>query len=337
MAPGSLLWDTAASSFGIFAGRLLTEIHVPPTDLTGKTAVVTGANSGIGYSLALSLAKRNATVYLACRNTTKGEAAVKEIVKQASESSLQRVHLLELDTSSLKSVRDFAQTLLSSTQTGIDILVHNAGISGAPQGQEITGEGLGTIYATNFLGSFLLTSLLEKHLSNNARVIFTTSTGQYAGNLKRLFEMPRMAPQATGRKLPDSALYSDTKAFQVAFARLLQERFDSTYPEKHLVSHSFSPGYTQTAIFDKTTSTASTDPAFWALKAATAIALPLEQGAATGLWLATTDDEKVVSEGKGGAFWDRCVRRTTAVDSMSRPDLDRLWRVWEEDSGAKWS
>lgn len=64
--------------------------------------------------------------------------------------------------------------------------------------------------------------------------------------------------------------------------------------------------------------------------------MPVEQGAATGLWLATTEDGEVVGEGKGGGFWDRMGRRRTAVDGLGEGELEGLWRVWEGDTGAKW-
>jgi NAD(P)-dependent dehydrogenase (short-subunit alcohol dehydrogenase family) len=350
--------DSITALSTILIGRFLPTLKIPRTDLTNKTAIVTGANSGIGFSLALSLAKQNATVYLACRNIAKAREAASQII-DACDDSTNRIHILTLDTSSLASVREFASTWGSKP---IDLLIHNAGITGPPANQHTTSEGLGTIYATNFAGSFLLTSLLEAHLSSSARVIFTSSTAQYGARPKRLFTLPGLAPTAE-HKPTDSGFYADTKFMQSAFAHMLQQRFDasdsnldcnsnpnSKTPTTTTVNttttttiiprrtaHSFVPGYTLTPIFSKTpTLPWYIDPFFWLLKLCTFGCVPVEQGAATGLWLATTDDERIVGEGRGGECWDRCVKRCTAADVLSRGTLERVWTVWEGDSGAEW-
>lgn len=338
-----LLYDSSISCLHILIGNTLPRLRIDPVDLTGKVAIVTGANSGIGYALALALAQQNATVYLACRNTSKAQKAANEIIDACGNS--QNVHVVSLDTSSLASVRSFAAAWGTRP---IDILAHNAGIANPSDDQHTTSEGLGVIYATNFAGSFLLTSLLEPHLSPTARVIFTSSTGQYAASPNHLFTLPRLSPSSSpnGKRPNDSEFYSDTKFMQVAFAALLQKRFDnnknntspSTSPTSaHKTAHAFSPGYTYTPIFDKiTTLPWYVDPGFWMLKACTALCIPADQGAATGLWLATTDDADVVGPGKGGEYWDRCVRRSTRVGTLEPGVLEKMWRVWEVDTGAEW-
>jgi NAD(P)-dependent dehydrogenase (short-subunit alcohol dehydrogenase family) len=327
-----LWYDYFISGLVITISSLLPRIRVDPVDLTGKVAIVSGGNSGIGYALALALAKQNATVYLASRNTEKSQKAANEIIDACGNSD--RVHVVSLDTSSLASVRSFAATWGSRP---IDILAHNAGITGPPDDQHITSEGLGVIYATNFAGSFLLTSLLERHLSPTARVIFTSSTWQYAASPRRLFTLPRLAQDTslTEKKLADSKFYADTKFMQVAFAALLQKRFDKS--STHRTSHAFAPGYTYTPIFDKIPGVSwRTDTFYWLLKACLVLSIPVDQGAATGLWLATTDDADVVGQGKGGQYWDRCVKRSTVVDVLPPGMLERMWQLWEVDTGAKW-
>jgi len=191
------------------------------------------------------------------------------------------------------------------------------------------------IYATNFLGSFLLTSLLEPHLANNARVISTSSQGQYATDWQRLFNIPRLAPKSTyGPKPADSASYADTKGMQVAFARLLQQRFDSAVPDRKLTAHAFSPGYTFTPIFGKFTDLPwYVDPPFWFLKVATVLATPVEQGAATGVWLGVVEHKELMV---GGQYWDRCTKRRTMVDVLPQGMLERMWQLWCVDAGAQW-
>jgi NAD(P)-dependent dehydrogenase (short-subunit alcohol dehydrogenase family) len=325
-----LFYDFFISGLAIFIGSLLPRIRVDPVDLTGKVAIVTGANSGIGYALALALAKQNATVYLACRNTSKAQKAANEIIDACGNS--RSVHVVSLDTSSLASVRSFAATWGSRP---IDILAHNAGIAGPSDDKDITPEGLGVIYATNFAGSFLLTSLLEPHFSPTARVILTSSTGQYAASTRQIFTLPRLAPNSSGKKPADSQFYADTKFMQVAFAALLQERFNKSPTQR--TAHAFSPGYTYTPIFDKIPGLPwYIDPGFWLLKACTGLCIPVDQGAATGVWLATTDDTHVVGQGRGGQYWDRCVKRSTMVDILPQGMLERMWQLWEVDTGAEW-
>jgi NAD(P)-dependent dehydrogenase (short-subunit alcohol dehydrogenase family) len=327
--------DSITALCTILIGRLLPILHIPKIDLTNKIAIVTGANSGIGYSLALSLATQNATVYLACRTASKAREAASQIIDACGDSN--RVHILALDTSSLASVRAFAETWGDKP---IDLLIHNAGITGPPGNQHTTPEGLGTIYATNFAGSFLLTSLLEPNLSPSARVIFTSSTAQYGARPHRIFSLPRLAPQIDAKtsKPTDSSFYADTKFMQSALAHLLQKRFSSSSSNNKRTAHSFVPGYTYTPIFDKTPALPwYMDPFFWALKACTFICIPVDQGAAPGLWLATTEDERVVGEGRGGECWDRCVKRSTAADVLSERTLERMWKQWEVDVEAEWA
>ncbi|XP_066853085.1 retinol dehydrogenase 11 isoform X2 [Anser cygnoides] len=96
-----------------------------PTDLTGKTVIVTGANSGIGKCVALDLARRNARTILACRSRERGQAAVEEIRAATGNPA---VLLRLLDTSSLASVRAFAQAVLREEKR-LDVLVNNAGLT----------------------------------------------------------------------------------------------------------------------------------------------------------------------------------------------------------------
>ncbi|XP_058134953.1 retinol dehydrogenase 12 isoform X2 [Dasypus novemcinctus] len=148
------------------------------TDLTGKTVVVTGANSGIGKAVSQELARRGARVILACRSRERGQQALAEI--QAASGS---DHLLlgEVDLSSLASIRSFAQWLLQK-EPEIHLLVNNAGITGFPH-KTLTPEGLDVTFATNYVGPFLLTNLLRGALNRAgaARVVNVSSFRQSYG------------------------------------------------------------------------------------------------------------------------------------------------------------
>ncbi|XP_037663181.1 retinol dehydrogenase 11-like [Choloepus didactylus] len=148
------------------------------TDLTGKTAVVTGANSGIGKLVSQELACRGARVILACRSQEHGQQALAEI---QAVSNNDRLLLGEVDLSSLASIRSFAQWLLQK-EPKIHLLVNNAGISGIPP-KTLTPEGLDVTFATNYVGPFLLTNLLQGALrrAGAARVVNVASYRQKYG------------------------------------------------------------------------------------------------------------------------------------------------------------
>lgn len=124
-------------------------------DLSGKFAIVTGANSGLGLGLAKRLAAAGADVVMAIRNRAKGEAAIAGIHREFPAAKLS---LRILDLSSLKSVAAFADELAAEGRP-IDILINNAGVMTPPQRQE-TRDGFELQFGTNHLGHFALTGHL---------------------------------------------------------------------------------------------------------------------------------------------------------------------------------
>jgi NAD(P)-dependent dehydrogenase (short-subunit alcohol dehydrogenase family) len=123
-------------------------------DLTGRTAAVTGANSGTGFQIACQLAAHGARVVLACRHPDRAAAAVREIGAAVPAASVEGQ---VLDLGSLRSVRRFAAEF-SERHDGLDILVNNAGISGGPRRE--TADGFEAHLGVNYLGHFALTGLL---------------------------------------------------------------------------------------------------------------------------------------------------------------------------------
>ncbi|CAF9906091.1 hypothetical protein IMSHALPRED_004074 [Imshaugia aleurites] len=350
--------DFVLSMLSLFCGRLYPTLRPPPADLTGKITVVTGANSGLGFQIALDLARQKATVFLACRNASKAQEAISRITS-AVPDSVDRVKALSLDTSSPSSVRECAEGW-KNTESKIDILFNNAGVPSSPE-QPFTVDGFPTTYATNFLGSFLLTQLLEPCLSNEARVIFTSSTGHYISDFTPTFSLEAVknrlepgfhAPKAAVRSngsAADSTIYGNTKAMQIAFAKLLQSRWNAAAKASgrtnERVVHAFSPGFTQTPGLPKMTPLSIwkysplqvwEDRGFWLLGATTVLATDVSQGAATAVWLATTKDEAVAGEGMGGGYWERMTKRAATVDAMSTEMLERFWIRWEADAGITW-
>lgn len=132
-------------------------------DLTGKVALVTGANSGIGLETARALAAHGAHVVMACRNDEKARLAADLLEKDLDRASLE---LLHLDLSDLVSVRQAADRFLSQ-HACLDLLVNNAGVMGTPYRQ--TADGFELQMATNHLGHFALTGLLLNRLLTTVR------------------------------------------------------------------------------------------------------------------------------------------------------------------------
>jgi NAD(P)-dependent dehydrogenase (short-subunit alcohol dehydrogenase family) len=149
-------------------------------DLAGKTIVVTGANSGIGYEAALELARAHATVVLACRRLDGANAAADQIRVAAPGAA---VEVMALDLASLASVLAFADAFKLAHPT-LDVLVNNAGVMALPYRK--TADGFEMQFGTNHLGHFALTGLLLDELlaAGSARVVTVSSTAHRLGKIR---------------------------------------------------------------------------------------------------------------------------------------------------------
>lgn len=146
-----------------------TAENVP--DQTGRTAVITGSNTGIGYHTAAGLARHGAAVVLAVRDLDKGAAAADRITAEHPDAT---VVVQELDLSSLASVREAAEKL-GTAYPRIDLLINNAGVMYTPK--QTTVDGFELQFGTNHLGHFALTGLLLPRLMQvaGARVVTVSS------------------------------------------------------------------------------------------------------------------------------------------------------------------
>jgi NAD(P)-dependent dehydrogenase (short-subunit alcohol dehydrogenase family) len=148
-------------------------------DQSGRTAIVTGANSGLGLVCARELARKGASVVLACRNAEKGAVAVQEISRAAPTAQLE---LAALDLGSLASVQAFAERF-RSTHDGFDLLFNNAGVMAPPR--RVTADGFELQIGTNLLGHFALTARLIGALEGreDARVVTLSSLAHKTGRI----------------------------------------------------------------------------------------------------------------------------------------------------------
>ncbi|KAF3918455.1 hypothetical protein ABW21_db0202665 [Orbilia brochopaga] len=323
----------------VILARLLPHQALKKRDLTGKNAIVTGSNTGLGKAMAMHLAQMNATVYLACRNLVKAEAAREDILKSAPNAT---IHLLHLDTSTMESCRKFCSDWAATGKT-VDILMHNAGVGCPPSPDAVYGpDGFEHLYMTNFLSNVLLTFLLEKHLADDARIVMTSSPGVFVANFDRNFAVQGSKDTiekgfhyTKGEKLNNCALYSNTKLMQLCFAKLLTQKYRAE--GKNIVAHAYSPGYAASDFFNKegvAKSRASDDPIWWVLKHGVHLAMSSEEGGKTGVMLATDLREKVAK--KGGKIFERMKPFTSTVDLYDDEILDRLWKRWCADAGIQW-
>ena len=205
-----------------------TTADVP--DQSGRVAVVTGSNTGIGYQTAAVLAQSGAHVVLAVRNLEKGNLALARIVAAHPNAD---VTLQELDLSSLDSVRA-AATALRSAYPRIDLLINNAGVMWTPK--QLTADGFELQFGTNHLGHFALTGLLLDNLLpvRGSRVVTVSSTGH------RLRAAIHFDDLQWEHRYDRYAAYGQSKLANLLFTYELQRRLASQ--QKNTIAVAAHPG-----------------------------------------------------------------------------------------------
>ncbi|XP_049824178.1 retinol dehydrogenase 11 [Aethina tumida] len=202
------------------------------TCLVGKTAIVTGANTGIGYETALDFAKRGATVILACRNQTRAEAAAEKIILETGNKN---VIVKIIDMEDLDSVRAFAKDI-NATFNKLDILVNNAG-AGLLEDERIGPNKLQKTILINHYGPFLLTNLLLNLLkkSGPSRIVNVASMAAKRAKLD-LDDL---------NAYPGNAVYGNSKLMNILFTIELANKLNGT----EVTTYSLHPGIIETEFF----------------------------------------------------------------------------------------
>ena len=222
------------------ASRHWTIADMP--DLTGRTAVVTGANSGLGFETAAALAARGANVTMAVRTVAKGEEAaarIRERLAGAAGSGVPAgsLEVHPLDLADLSSVRAFAAAWIQAHPGGLDLLINNAGLMAIPRRE--TADGFEMQLGTNHLGHFALTGLMLGSLRPEGRVVSVASLAHRMGRIT-FDDLMREK-----RYTPFSA-YGQSKLANLLFTYELQRRLARAgMPVSAMAAH---PGYAATHL-----------------------------------------------------------------------------------------
>uniref|UniRef100_A0A8C2E7J3 Retinol dehydrogenase 12, like n=1 Tax=Cyprinus carpio TaxID=7962 RepID=A0A8C2E7J3_CYPCA len=202
--------------------------------LDGKTVIITGANTGIGKETAIDLAKRGARIIMACRDTEKAEAALKE-VKDASGN--QDVVTSRLDLADSKSIREFAENI-NKEEKRVNILINNAGVMVCPYGT--TADGFEMQIGVNHMGHFLLTYLLLDLIkrSTPARIVNVSSMAHQWGTIN-------LEDINSEKNYDKQKAYSQSKLANILFTRSLAKRLEGT----GVTAYALHPGVVQTELW----------------------------------------------------------------------------------------
>ena len=296
-------------------------------DQSGKIAVITGANSGLGFEASRELVRKGATVVMAVRNMEKGQAAVDRISAEVPDADLE---LRTLDLGSLDSVRAFAARV-HEEHDHVDILLNNAGLMATPAGQ--TNDGFETQVGTNHLGHFVLTQELMPVLeaADAARVVTVTSGARLQGHT--LTE--------TRIKLADDydpwRAYGDSKLANYQFAIELARRLEAAGSSaSSLVAH---PGLSHTNLQVATAAAGGTgiSGGFWKVTARYVGMSAL--GGALPVLRAATDPEAANGEFYGPRWNVRGapVRLGPDEKRSAKEDTARMWDISESRTGTVFS
>ncbi len=280
-------------------------------DMQGKTVVVTGANSGIGFETASVLASMGARVLVTARNADRGRAAVAAIT-QALQGDGQ-VQLVVFDLADLASVRRGAAEILEQAPR-LDVLVNNAGLVLSERAETV--DGYEATFATNHLGPFLLTNLLLERITASApsRVVNVASTAHNAARKGIPFDDLQSTQHYRGMRV-----YGQSKLANILFTLELARRFEGS----GVTANSLHPGTVRSGY--GADGDARGLLAF-GIKIASPFFLSPAKGARTSVYLASSPEV----EGVSGEYFVKCKPRAPRRWAQDPEAARRLWQVSEE-------
>ena len=271
-------------------------------DLSGRTFLVTGANTGIGRATAAALAGRGGRVYLACRSEEKGRAAAAAIVAATGNKA---VTFLPLDLADLASVRTCAEQFLARDEP-LHVLINNGGVAGQ---RGITPDGFELAFGVNHLGHFALTTALLDRLAGSApaRVVNVSSDAHYQARGIDFEAVRRRTATFAGARE-----YAVSKLCNVLFTQELARRTAGT----GVTTYALHPGVVASEMFRRVP---------WPVRPIIMRRmLSVTEGAQTSLYCATSPDVADVS----GRFYEKCAERTPSP--VATAELGRV--LWERSA-----
>nr|CAB3265509.1 retinol dehydrogenase 14-like [Phallusia mammillata] len=285
--------------------------------LPGKTVIITGANTGIGFWTAVDLVKRDAKVIIACRNAEKAQEAKDKIIEEAKCPD-EKVVVKSLDLSSFASIRQFAEDI-NNTEERLDILINNAGVMLCPEGK--TEDGFETQFGVNHLGHFLLTNLLLDLIKKSApsRIVVLSSIAHKYGKMN-------FDDLNSTKKYDSWAAYGQSKLANILFSRYLAKQLagtrvtvNSVHPgsvKTELQRHIHAP--TGSYLFKFVVNLTQLPGFSWLMKWKTA-----EHGAQTSIYCAVAPELADVS----GRYFSDCKVDNETTAAQNDADAEKLWNV----------
>ncbi|XP_072752276.1 WW domain-containing oxidoreductase [Anoplolepis gracilipes] len=289
-------FDASSTALAVLHGR----------DLRNKIALVTGANTGIGFETARSLALHGCNVILACRDVEKANEAIRCIQKEKETANCVA---LEMDLSSLRSVREAVEQFKQKFKS-LHILILNAGVFGIPY--QLTNDHNETTFQVNHLSQFYLTLLLENIIqsSNNPRIVILSSESHRFSMIRTPEDIQRSTLSPPPHKYWSVGAYNDSKLCNILFAQELARKWPSVsvfacHPG-NLVSTSISRYWWLWRLL------------FFFVRPFTK---SLQQAASTTVFCATAPE----LEGVTGGYFNNCFRCQPSNPALNVALAARLW------------
>jgi retinol dehydrogenase 12 len=280
-------------------------------DMKGKTVVVTGGNSGIGFETAAALATMGARVLVTARNADKGRDAVSAITQRVGREA--QVQLVVFDLADLASVRQGASEILEQAPR-LDVLVNNAGLVLTERAETV--DGYEATLATNHLGPFLLTNLLLDRMKGSApsRIVNVASSAHKAARRGMPFDDLQSEKRYRGMKV-----YGQSKLANILFTLELARRLAGSA----VTANSLHPGTVRTGYGGD-----GDTRGFLAfgIKIGSPFFLSAAKGARTSVYLASSPDV----EGISGQYFVKCKPKRPRPWAQDPEAARRLWQVSEE-------
>ncbi|XP_055319861.1 retinol dehydrogenase 13-like [Sitodiplosis mosellana] len=312
-----MIFTSAFATAGLLCAFLKDQMQgekfKDPIKATDKRIVITGTTSGIGKETARELAKREARVYMACRDMKKCEQIRDDIIL---ESANKHVHCIECDLSSMDSIRKFVKEY-KERENRLDILINNAGVMRCPH--TLTKDGFEMQLGVNHMGHFLLTNLLLDLITKSApsRIINVSSAAHLRGKIN--------AEDINSEKSYDSAeAYNQSKLANIMFTRELARKLTGTGVTVNAVN----PGLVDTEITRhmgvfKSLSGMIFRPLTWPF-----LKTP-KSGAQTTIMAAL--EPRLAN--KSGLYYSNCTKDQVSEEAKNKSVSDWLWTVSEKWTG----